>query len=97
MPGKFVGFHDFKSRMVFRVKPLRCKKLELYRVRAAFFGDRSGRTADFGSAGILHAAFVLFSSDDALTPQQIDIVVQWVDGGAAEGTMEPAKRSARRK
>ena len=41
--------------------------------------------------------YILFSSDDALTPQQIDIVVKWVDGGAAEGTMEPAKRPARRK
>jgi mono/diheme cytochrome c family protein len=35
--------------------------------------------------------YALFTSSDALTAQEIETIVKWVDGGAVEGAAEPLK------
>jgi mono/diheme cytochrome c family protein len=38
--------------------------------------------------------YALFTNDDALTTQEIEIIVKWVDGGAVEGSAPPSKKTA---
>jgi hypothetical protein len=40
--------------------------------------------------------YALFTSDDALTAQEIEMIVKWVDGGAMEGS-RPAGRQGKKK
>ena len=49
----------------------------------------------------MHAAvaslhYIMLTKDDGLTQAEIDTIVKWVDGGAAEGTAQPARKKAAR-
>jgi len=36
--------------------------------------------------------YIMLTKDDGLTQAEIDTIVKWVDGGAAEGTAQPARK-----
>jgi mono/diheme cytochrome c family protein len=36
--------------------------------------------------------YIMLTKDDGLTQAEVDIIVKWVDGGAAEGTAQPARK-----
>lgn len=40
--------------------------------------------------------YIMLTKDDGLTQAEIDIIVKWVDGGAAEGTAQPARKKPAR-
>lgn len=40
--------------------------------------------------------YIMLTKDDGLTQAEIDTIVKWVDGGAAEGTAQPARKKPAR-
>jgi len=36
--------------------------------------------------------YIMLTKDDGLTQAEVDVIVKWVDGGAAEGSAQPAQR-----
>ena len=36
--------------------------------------------------------YIMLTKDDGLTQAEVDTIVKWVDGGAIEGTAEPARK-----
>ena len=36
--------------------------------------------------------YIMLTKDDGLTQAEIDTIVKWVDGGAAEGTAQPTRK-----
>jgi len=40
--------------------------------------------------------YIMLTKDDGLTQAEIDTIVKWVDGGAAEGTAQPARKKRAR-
>ena len=40
--------------------------------------------------------YIMLTKDDGLTQADIDTIVKWVDGGAAEGTAQPARKKPAR-
>lgn len=40
--------------------------------------------------------YIMLTKDDGLTQAEIDTIVKWVDGGAAEGTAVPARKKPAR-
>jgi len=40
--------------------------------------------------------YITLTKDDGLTQAEVDTIVKWVDGGAAEGTVQPARKKAAR-
>jgi mono/diheme cytochrome c family protein len=36
--------------------------------------------------------YIMLTKDDGLTQAEVDTIVKWVDGGAAEGTAQPARK-----
>jgi mono/diheme cytochrome c family protein len=40
--------------------------------------------------------YIMLTRDDGLTQAEIDTIVKWVDGGAAEGTAQPARKKPAR-
>ncbi len=36
--------------------------------------------------------YIMLTKEDGLTQAEIDTIVKWVDGGAAEGTAQPARK-----
>ena len=40
--------------------------------------------------------YIMLTKEDGLTTAEIDLIVKWVDGGAAEGTSQPAQRKPAR-
>jgi len=36
--------------------------------------------------------YIMLTKDDGLTQAEIDTIVKWVDGGAAEGSAQPARK-----
>jgi len=40
--------------------------------------------------------YIVLTKEDGLTQTEIDVIVQWVDEGAAEGTAQPARKKLAR-
>ena len=40
--------------------------------------------------------YIMLTKDDGLTQAEVDTIVKWVDGGAAEGTAQPARKKPAR-
>lgn len=40
--------------------------------------------------------YIMLTKDDGLTQAEIDTIVKWVDGGAVEGTAQPARKKPAR-
>ena len=40
--------------------------------------------------------FIMLTKEDGLTQAEVDTIVKWVDGGAAEGTAQPARKKPAR-
>jgi hypothetical protein len=36
--------------------------------------------------------FIMLTKDDGLTQAEVDTIVKWVDGGAAKGIAQPARK-----
>ena len=36
--------------------------------------------------------YIMLTKDDGLTQAEVDTIVKWVDGGAVEGTAQPARK-----
>lgn len=36
--------------------------------------------------------YIMLTKEDGLTQAEVDTIVKWVDGGAAEGSAEPARK-----
>jgi len=40
--------------------------------------------------------YIMLTKEDGLTQAEVDTIVKWVDGGAAEGTAQPARKKPAR-
>jgi|KBSMisStaDraftv2_1062788.scaffolds.fasta_scaffold02638_13 mono/diheme cytochrome c family protein len=40
--------------------------------------------------------YIMLTKEDGLTQAEVDTIVKWVDGGAAEGTAQPARKKPTR-
>jgi hypothetical protein len=40
--------------------------------------------------------YIMLTKDDGLTQAEVDTIVKWVDGGAVEGTAQPARKKPAR-
>ena len=40
--------------------------------------------------------YIMLTKEDGLTQVEVDTIVKWVDGGAAEGTAQPARKKRAR-
>ena len=38
--------------------------------------------------------YIMLTKEDGLTQAEVDIIVKWVDGGAAEGTAQPTRKKS---